>query len=416
MTELSRVDYTAQSNDPRYLVSASVDLGTPLADVTVKEVVIGESLLNPSAHAMVTLQSAMYFRPTNWNAFRCQPISINIKDNRLNSSRRMLVNQHVYRCENRHFTVSNSGSVEELTLHTIDESILKDAETIMEKSWKCSTPSAVVKEAMDKMGVTEFTMNESTGPGRPYVAESIHPLQVIQQQANVALYNGNDPSFLHYMTIDSNSGINVHKFLPLTQLMHDSNDVYDIYGSDVGITGGRGFADQSDYDENQRALRTAVTFNFPCDYDVLSDLLNGVNCNGMNMNDVRTFNLSSGSTSSVSGIMSQAANIFKSLTMAGTAEQQNSCETLVEKYLHTRQARMGMLERDKIALRITIPWTPSLHVGQQINFHWQNRYKEDYPQYGSGRYLILHMTHNIQYGGYAVTNLDCIANTFGTRD
>ena len=75
MTELSRVDYTAQSNDPRYLVSASVDLGTPLADVTVKEVVIGESLLNPSAHAMVTLQSAMYFRPTNWNAFRCQPIS-----------------------------------------------------------------------------------------------------------------------------------------------------------------------------------------------------------------------------------------------------------------------------------------------------------------------------------------------------
>ena len=374
---------------------------------------MGDVLVNPSAHAMVTLQSAMYFRPTNWNAFRCQPISINIKDNRLNSSRRMLVNQHVYRCENRHFTVSNSGSVEELTLHTIDESILKDAETIMEKSWKCSTPSAVVKEAMDKMGVTEFTMNESTGPGRPYVAESIHPLQVIQQQANVALYNGDDPSFLHFMTIDGDSGLNVHKFLPLTQLMNENNNVYDLYGGDSGITGGIGFADQT---ENDRALRTAVTFNFPCDYDVLSDLLNGVNCDGMNMNDVKTFNLSSGSMSSVSGVMSQAANIFKSLTMAGTAEQQNSCETNVEKYGYRRQARMGMLERDKIALRITIPWTPSLHVGQQIRFHWYNRYDQSYQQYGSGRYLILHMTHNIQYGGYAVTNLDCIANTFGTRD
>ena len=151
--------------------------------------------------------------------------------------------------------------------------------------------------------------------------------------------------------------------------------------SDLGITGSTGFSEQS---ETDIAARTAVTFNFPCDYDVLSDLLNGVNCNGVNMNDVRTFNLSSGSTSSVSGIMSQATNIIKSLTMAGTAQQQNSCETNVEKYGYRRQARMGMLERDKIALRITVPWSPWLHVGQQINFHWQNRYKEDYPQYGSG--------------------------------
>ena len=278
MVDRNLIDYQSQSNDPKYLVSATVDLGSQLEDVTVKEVVVGESLLNPSAHAVVTLQSAMYFRPTNWNAFRCQPIRINIKDNRQGSSRKMTINQHIYRCENRHFTVSNSGSVEELTLHSIDESILKDAETIMEKSWKCSTPSAVVSEAMDKMGVTQFTMNSSTGPARPYVAESIHPLQVIQQQANVALYNGD------------------------------------------------------------------------------------------------------------------------------------------EKYGYRRQARMGMLERDKIALRITIPWTPSLHVGQQIRFHWYNRYDQSYQQYGSGRYLILHMTHNIQYGGYAVTNLDCIANTFGTRD
>ena len=413
MVDRNPIDYASQSNDPRYLVSASVDLGSQLEDVTVKEVIVGESLLNPSAHAVVTLQSAMYFRPTNWNAFRCQPIRINIKDNRQGSSRKMTINQHIYRCENRHFTVSNSGSVEELTLHSIDESILKDAETIMEKSWKCSTPSAVVSEAMDKMGVTQFTMNSSTGPARPYVAESIHPLQVIQQQANVALYNGDDPSFLHFMTIDGDSGLNVHKFLPLTQLMNEGNAPYDIYAADTGITGSTGFSEQSEYDI---AARTAVTFNFPCDYDVLSDLLNGVNCNGVNMNDVRTFNLSSGSTSSVSGIMSQATNIIKSLTMAGTAQQQNSCETNVEKYGYRRQARMGMLERDKIALRITIPWTPSLHVGQQIRFHWYNRYDQSYQQYGSGRYLILHMTHNIQYGGYAVTNLDCIANTFGTRD
>ena len=136
MVTRNPIDYTSQSNDPRYQVTAAVDLGVPLEDVTVKEVIIGESLLNPSAHAVVTLQSAMYWRPTNWNAFRCEPIRIAIQDNTPNASRRMLVNQHIYRCDNRHFTVTNAGNVEELTLHSIDESILKDAETIMEKDRK----------------------------------------------------------------------------------------------------------------------------------------------------------------------------------------------------------------------------------------------------------------------------------------
>jgi hypothetical protein len=161
-------------------------------------------------------------------------------------------------------------------------------------------------------------------------------------------------------------------------------------------------------------MRTAVSFSFPCDYDVLSDVLNGINCGGKYINDVKTFNLSDGSFSSAMGALSTAGNIFKSITNAGTAKQQNACETNVEKYLLKRQARMGLLDRNKIALRITIPWSPWLHVGQLIHFHWYNRYDPSFEQYGSGKYMILHLTHNIQYGGYAVTNLDCIANTYGS--
>jgi hypothetical protein len=74
---------------------------------------------------------------------------------------------------------------------------------------------------------------------------------------------------------------------------------------------------------------------------------------------------------------------------------------------------MGLLDRDKIALRITVPWSPWLHAGDMIHFHWYNRFNQAEELYGSGQYLIAHMTHNIQYGGYATTNLDCIANTFG---
>ncbi len=97
MAKLDPRDAFPQSNDPGSQVSAAVDLaGASLEDVTVKEVIIGESLLNPSAHAAVTLQSAMYFRPTNWNYFRCQPITIRIKDNSGNQARTMIVNQQIF--------------------------------------------------------------------------------------------------------------------------------------------------------------------------------------------------------------------------------------------------------------------------------------------------------------------------------
>lgn len=414
------IDLSQQSNDPKYQVSARVELaGAPLEDVTVKEVIVGESLLNPSAYTVVTLQSAMYFRPTNWDYFRCKPIGVYIYDNNNipNNPRTMNIKQTVYRCDNRRFSVTNTGSVEELSLHSIDQSILNDAKTVWEKSWKCSTPSAVVNEALQKIGASRVVINKSTGPGRPYVAESIHPLQVIQQQANVALFDGDDPSFLHYMTIREQTGENVHNFRPLGELMKGYDPVtgrghepYNIYGSDTAITGGNGFSDSY---FNNSGMNKAITFNFPCDYDILSDILNGVDCDGRNLNDVRTANPLSGEFGAAMGALNQAANIFKSITNAGSAQQQNSCETNVEKYLLKRQARMGLLERDKIALRITVPWSPWLHVGNLINFHWNNRYDPSFEQYGSGKYLILHLTHNIQYGGYAVTTLDCIANTFG---
>ena len=144
-----------------------------------------------------------------------------------------------------------------------------------------------------------------------------------------------------------------------------------------------------------------------------SDL--GINCDGVNLNQTRTFNFVNGVADAV-GALDMAlgmANKLFATTNLGTSEQQKSCETGVEKYLHKRQARMALLDKDKIALRITVPWSPWLHVGNKIHFHWFNRYDQADELYGSGQYIIAHLTHNIQFGGYAVTNLDCIANTFG---
>ena len=417
------VDLQAQSNRPNYQVYARVEFSNAnLPDVTVKEVIVGESLLNPSAYTVVTLQSAMYFQnwasvPINWNDFRCQPISVYISDNNTSedNARNMKIEQHVYRCDNRRFSSTNTGNTEDLSLHSIDESILNDAGMVWQKTWKCATPSQIVNEALQKIGATDKLVSNNTGPGRPYSADSIHPLQVIQQQANVALANGDDPSFIHYMTIKEQTGKNVHNFRSLYDLMHPTaHTPYEIFAADSGISGGTGMADAFNNSFAPMALRTALTFNFPCDYDVLSDLLNGVDCNGKNINSVRTWNAATADFAAVGGAGGAIANMLTSWTAKGTAQRQNTCETNVEKYLLKRQARMGLLEKDKIALRITIPWSPWLHVGQQIKFHWNNRYNPSDEQYGSGTYLIVHMTHNIQYGGYGVTNLDCISNTFGS--
>ncbi len=416
------IDGIPQSNDPKLQVTAEISLGGVIyPDVTAKEVIIGESLLNPSAHVAVTLQSAIYtpqtqaasyfdiFKNKDWDKLRDQQLQLYIHDNNTQNMREMRVNQTIYRIDNRHFTNLNTGQVEDLTVHSIDESILSDAETLMEGSWKCDTPTKVVKEALQKIGVTNTNQVKDSGPARPYVAENIHPLQVIQQQANVAL-DGDDPSFLHFMTINHITGENVHHFKPLKKMFDD--EVYDIYAADTAITGGTSFS-QMINNSQYGASQIAVTFSFPCDFDLLSDLLNGVSRSGKNINAVSTMNFNSGVPDQIGSSITNIANRIFSITNMGTAQQQNSCETNVEKHLQKRQARMGLLDRDKIALRITVPWRPWLHAGDMINFHWYNRYNQSEELYGSGKYLIAHLTHNIQYGGYAVTNLDCIANTFG---
>lgn len=420
----NRIDTQPQSNDPRNLVSATINLaGQVPPDVTVKEVIIGESLLNPSVHCAVTLQSAIHtFQARDWDQYKGQIMGLYISDDDYKlragkdiseNPRQMHIRQTIYRCDNRHFSSLNTGQIEELTLHTVDDSVLKDAGTVMTQSWECTTPTNVVQQALQQIGVSGSRARvDSSGPAKNYVAESIHPFQVIQQQANMALYNGEDPSFLHYMTFNEATGENIHNFRALAQLIkmggNRPESLYKIYGSDTAITGGTSFSD---------GYNVAVTYNFPCDFDLLSDILNGLGPQGQNLNAFKGFNMASGAMTAFGALMkgdvSSVANMVTGMTTKGTSKQQNVCDSEIEKWLLTRQARMGLLEKDKIALRVTVPWSPWLHVGQVFHFRWDNRYNSTVPVYGTGNYLIVHMTHNIQFGGYATTTLDCIANTLG---
>lgn len=373
--------------------------GIDYPQITIKEIVLAESLLTPGLQTSVTMQSALYTGTfKNFDAWKNQPISFSLT--REGGTGSLSVTQKVYRLDNREFMPVNVGLTEEFTVHACDQSLLNDAKSLVSKSWKCTNPSDIVSYVLQNCcGVNDVSGVDSCDPTRDYIAENIHPFQVVAQQANVAL-DGDDPSFVHYMTYE---GIGKHHFKSLKSLCKPSGAVPTYVHGNTGLAGAGGYQNPN----------VALSFMFPCDFDYLSDLLNGLDENGQNMNTVALFNPFNLSAFQV-GNSSQGCGIggfnFKAaMTNSGSDKQMDSCNYEVEKYLLKRQARMALLERDKVALRMTVPWNPNLHVGRVINFDWKDT--KGNPVYGSGQYLISSMQHIIKLGGFSVTSLDCVSTS-----
>lgn len=395
-------------NDERRQVRLSGELGgVNYKQTTCKEVTLTESLLTPGLQTMAVFQSQIYKNEPfkNWDETKNKDLTLSMKDGLGNE---MKVQQKIYRLDNREFMPVNIGQTEEMTFHACDDSLLEDAKTLVSKSWKCTTPDEVVRYCLTTCLNADEPDIQKSSPGRDYVADSIHPFQVIAQQANMAL-DGDDPSFVHYMTYgDGANGQPKHHFKSLKKLASEQSK-YTYYHSEVGARG------QVDYNSPKNS-QVAIHFMFPCDYDYLSDLLNGVGENGQNINAGVFMNPSDSTGSFQNGNQNgciKNGNLKVSLTNKGTAEQQNACETDVEKYLLKRQARMGLLEKDKVAFRLIAPWNPQLHAGDIITFEWRDKGKSSQLLYGSGDYMIASMTHRIQLGGYATTTFDCVAKTVG---
>lgn len=383
---------------------------------TVKEVLLNESILNPGLQTLVTLHSYIYMPGKDLDSFKGGQLQMSLSNNDGDS---LSVGQKIYRLDNRDFNPSNVGATEEFTLHACDQSLLSDAKSLVSKSWKCETPDKIVKYVLQSCaGVRNLEVDSST-PARDYIAENIHPFQVVTQQANVAL-DGDDPSFVHFMTYKNNG---THHFKSLKKLCKGSvSSSNQFYYNDGG--------GESKYSYNA-SKQAAITFMFPCDFDLLSDILNGVDESGQNINSLTTVNplnmgmqlFGMGGSGSGGGLMSGSCgvgsgNAKQSVTNKGTAKEQGGCETDVEKHLLKRQARMGLLEKDKIALRMTTAWRPDIHVGDLVGLNWQNNRNSRNGSgggvvYGSGTYLVTALTHKIMHGGFATTTMDCVAQTAG---
>lgn len=380
-------------------------------EFTFRELIMGESLLTPGIHTSLKFHSYLHNPNKILDGYRNKLVEIRLQKKILGDygiQDSMYSKQRIYRLDNRKLINNN---VEEFVLHACHDTLLEDARALVSQSWKCTTPSEVVRQVLQSCVGSKDNIIESSSPGRDYIAKNIHPFQVINEQASVALADGNDPSFVHFMTYDYSTDaptLGTHHFESLKNMTKKTainvTDPY-IY-TETGVNSGYGYP------------YSIMTYSFPCDFDILSDLLNGVEVDGSFFGSVIGINPLSwvGSLfgNSTMGCGIGQGPVKTSFTNLGTEADMDSCNMDIENYLLKRQARMNLLEQDKIALRLTVPWNPELHAGKTIEVRFPNKELKDTFLYGSGKYLIASMTHNIKAGGYATTTMDCVAETAGS--
>lgn len=378
------------------------DVEAVMNQFTPMEIILGESLLTPGLQTSVRVHSYHHNLPKkNLDSLKGTGIGLLLEKPSLKAfgiTEKMRVNQTVYRLDRRHLYNNNT---EEFTIHACHQTLLDDASTLVSKSWKCKTPSQVTREVLSSCAGAKNLKIEESSPARDYIAENIHPFQVVNQQANAALAGGNDPSFLHFMTYKIDDGDGFHHFESLKSMtsqatLFNTPFIFQETGSSAGYAYPFGM----------------ITHSFPCDFDLLTDLLNGVNSNI----SVIAFNPLKGMISLIGNQTlgcGVGSGVLKNImTNAGSASLQNMCEDQSAKYAQLRQARLSLIDQNRIALRMTVPWNPDLHAGKMIRMELYNKNDESF-NYGTGDYLIVSMTHNIKYGGYGTTTVDCVSQSVG---
>jgi hypothetical protein len=374
------------------------------ADLTPMEISLGESLHTPGLQTSVKFHSYIHNLPIK-NFDDMKGADITIKANKESLSRFGIrpdfrTTQTIYRLDKRKLINNNT---EEFYIRACDPTLLTNEETRVSKSWKCTTPSTIAAYVLRVCAGARTLDIEPSINARDYIAENIYPFQVVNQQANFALGTGLDPSFLHYMTYE-NGG--THHFRSLQSMTKRRPIIEYSYSETSSVTG--------------FGIPTAVmTYNFPCDFDLLSDIMNGIDRNGNDINSIILFNPLMKSFSllgnQVFGCGIGSGVIKQAISNMNSAQQQDMCPDYTSAFLLKRQGRMALIERDKMALRLVVPFNPELNVGKVIRFSLYNKDDPDgkTKNYGSGDYLIVNMVHTIKYGGHAVTTMDCVSKTVG---
>lgn len=363
------------------------------------EVTLKESLTSPQLYTCISIQDLIHTDPVKiYSQYKGTPIQIiaanpNLPDNILD------VTQTIYRIEARKgITYQTEG----YTIYACDNSVLINATTRISKRYANKTPTQIVQDALSKVFAPSVDI-EQTGPQKDYDANKIRPFQVVQEQADQSLSSvGNDPSLMHYMTF-ANGG--THHFRSLKTLATQESCMYYTYLA-------KGQNRQIQVPSN------IMTYNFPCDFDLLSDLQNGVTpSNPGNISPIATNPHTSAFNLLQSAVGNIAAGVgLLNLFHSNKGSTDNRPETAYDLYaLH--DARMSLIQQDKIVINMVVPFNPILNAGKiiEVEIYPQMEHTDKLiPDFGSGKYMIVNLTHNIKTGGYSTSIIDAVAHTVGS--
>jgi len=393
-----------RQNSERELISVlfeaaidSLDVNQ-LAETPVQQIIQSESILSPSPYSLVSVMATAHTDPSrNWDLLKGATLTVTSKNPNIGGGQIFTTNQTIYRLENRVAHVTNSY-LEQFDFLGTDVSVLFNAERRISNYFQCQSPSQVAAYALQCLGVTNMEI-EPSGPSRDYQAANIHPFQVLAEQADVALAGGTDPSFLHFATLEG--GTSTHHFKSVRAMTKESP----VWRFRTADSGGR---------ELLSNPGNILHFSFPCDFDLLGDLMNGMTLNGGYSASTIAMNPFTGTASLIGGGMQECGGIGGALVNSVQTDtgSTDTCGTTPEDYTSLRQARLSLIQPDKIALAITVPYNPLIHVGDMIECIFVNRITLK-DNYGSGEYLIVNLTHTLKAGGYGVTSLDLVSNSVG---
>lgn len=363
-----------------------------LQDQTFTQVTLTESLLSPSLMTQIHIQDVIMspilkiYDEYKGKNFILSATNPNIPGIQID------VNNVIYRIQERKPFDRN---FEFYKLVATDKSLLLNQTKRISKQYYKQNPSAIVSDALNVLGITSKNIEQTT-PIRDYVARNVHPFEVVYDQANYALAKDNDPSLLHYMTYENNGTHHFRSIKQLTKQNVKSRFVYEDKGS--------GNILMKPY--------VILTYEFPCEFDLLSDLMNGVGKNGSTAIAVNTVKSMFNSFGSLGNAV--LGNQLSTSTFSNKGSTDHSSETNFEASQQLRPARLALLNSDRISLRMSVPFNPQLHAGDMIYAHFPTNQVGVEFEFGTGDYMIVSLTHNLRIGGYGITTLDCVARTVGS--
>lgn len=365
-----------------------------LKDQTFKEVSLTESLLSPALLTIVTLQDVIMTNPMkNYDEYKGKNFVFSAMNPNI-QGKQIDVNNVIYRLEQRKPFDRN---IENYRLVATDKSLLQNHQIRISKQYAKMTPDAIVSDALGKLNISQKIL-ESTTPQRDYVARNVHPFEVIYDQANYALAKGNDPSLLHYMTYE-NGG--THHFRSIKEL------------TQAGTVASYRYEDKGSGEIMKRSFGI-MSYEFPCEFDLLSDIMNGVGTNMSSSTGVNTVKGAFNVYGTTGG--NPLGNGLVGSVFSNKGTEDHSATTQFEGAQQRRPARMALLTPDRISCRIVVPFNPSLHAGNMINVVFPTNEKDVEFEFGTGDYMIVSLTHDLNVGGYGVTSLDLVSRTVGTGE